>query len=501
MQSRSLPERPNLDHLKNEAKALHKTLRAENPDVKLTDAQRQIARDYGFPTWAKLRAHVQNTRAADDGVSAFLKAVQEQDRDTAQQIVARNPRLSSTSLHVAATLGDVATVSQLSRDPGKVNEKAGDPGATALLFLCFSPFHGQNESRDAGLFASTRALLDAGADPNATDGRYGVSALYGVTGMHNRPGIARLLLEAGANPTDGESIFHGAERFHEEALILLREFGVRLNYVGEWGNTPLYFLLRWYNMERDEKPTLGFDWLLANGADPNVASGNEQETSLHVAVRRGQPIGTIEKLLVHGANVDLRRADGATAWMLAKRGGYDAIATRLERAGAQPEPLSQVDELLAACGRGDVEAAKRLSTLALVASLVPSEQMLINEAAATGRTKVVDACIAAGFNVNQLNDRGAAPLHEAAISGYSEIVRSLLAAGADHRIKDPHHHSTPMGWAQFGADFVKNPEGRYEDTVRVLLSAGAEVRRDEHLAAHEGVRAVVASGQWLVASG
>ena len=32
--SRSLPERPNLDHLKNEAKALLKTLRATDPNAR-----------------------------------------------------------------------------------------------------------------------------------------------------------------------------------------------------------------------------------------------------------------------------------------------------------------------------------------------------------------------------------------------------------------------------------------------------------------------------------
>ena len=106
---------------------------------------------------------------------------------------------------------------------------------------------------------------------------------------------------------------------------------------------------------------------------------------------------------------------------------------------------------------------------------------------------VVLACIASGFDVDRVNDRGATALHEAAISGYADIVRALLEAGADHGVKDPHHHSTAMGWAQFGADFVKNPEGRYEDTVRALLAAGAEVRRDEHVAAH--------SGEWSVESG
>ncbi len=480
MQSRWLPERPNLDHLKNEAKALLKTLRVRDADVKLTDAQRQLAREYGFETWAKLRTHVQGVRADGDAVNAFLKAVQEQDRAAALAIVTRHPRLASTSLHVAAALGDVDAVGRLSRDSARVNEKAGDPPAAPILFLSFSPFHGQSTAQDAALLESARVLLKAGADPNAVDGRYGVPALFGVTGMHNRPDVARLLLEAGANPTDGESVFHAAERFHEDALNLLREFGVKLNHVGEWGNTPLWYLLRWYDLEKNEKAAKGFDWLLANGADPNVASGKEQETALHVAVRQGRSLRAIHKLLAHGAKVDLRRAEGASAWLLAKRAGYEDVASILERAGATTERLTNVDELLAACGRGDAAAASRLSSPALIASLAPSDRLLINEAAAAGRTKVVVACIAAGFDVNQANDRGATPLHEAAIGGYSRIVASLLEAGADHRLKDPHHQSTPMGWAQFGADFVKNPEGRYEDTVRALLAAGADVRRDEH---------------------
>lgn len=491
MQSRSLPERPNLDHLKNEAKALHKTLRAEDPDVKLTDAQRHLAREYGFPTWAKLRTHVQNVRGADDGVAAFLKAVQQQNLDAAQEIVVRNPRLASTSLHVAACLGEVEAVQRLSTDATQVNEKAGDPAAAPILFLSFSPFHGQNGSRDAGLFESARVLLAAGADPNAVDGTYGVPALYGVTGMHNRPGIARLLLEAGANPTDGESVFHAAERFHEEALVLLREFGVQLNHVGEWGNTPLYFLLRWYDIQTDEKPRLGLDWLLANGADPNVACGKDQENSLHVAVRRGQSPETIRKLLDHGANVDLRRSDGASAWLLARRAGFGELAMLLEGAGANREALSPADELLAACGRGDTDTARRLSTPSLLASLATADQLLLNEAATAGRSTVVLACIAAGFDVNRVNDRGATPLHEAAISGYGEIVKALLRAGAKHDIRDPHHHSTVMGWAMFGADFVQEPQGNYVETVRALLEAGATVRPDEHLSERKELRVLV----------
>ena len=102
----------------------------------------------------------------------------------------------------------------------------------------------------------------------------------------------------------------------------------------------MYFLLRWHDLADDQKAALGVDWLLENGADPNVASGKEQENSLHVAARRRQPIGVIEKLLARGANVDLHRGDGATAWRLAKRNGYDGVALLLEGAGAKPEPFS-----------------------------------------------------------------------------------------------------------------------------------------------------------------
>jgi hypothetical protein len=54
----ALPERPNLEHLKHEAKARHKFLRETDPSLRLATAQREIAKEYGFPSWRRLRAHV-----------------------------------------------------------------------------------------------------------------------------------------------------------------------------------------------------------------------------------------------------------------------------------------------------------------------------------------------------------------------------------------------------------------------------------------------------------
>ena len=50
---RQLPNRPNLRHLKDQAKDLLR----DGEAVSLSDAQRQIARTYGFPSWPKLKAH------------------------------------------------------------------------------------------------------------------------------------------------------------------------------------------------------------------------------------------------------------------------------------------------------------------------------------------------------------------------------------------------------------------------------------------------------------
>jgi ankyrin repeat protein len=402
-------------------------------------------------------------------VLQLLRAIAEQDGPRALGIARDHPHLTRRSLHVAAALGAADDAGRLiSANPGAIDEKAGDPSATPLLFLASSPLHGESPERDAGLLACARQLLDAGADPNAVDGRYGVPVLYGVTGMHNVPSIARLLLEAGAKPTDGESVFHAAEHFHAEALALLWEFGVQLNEVGEWGNTPLYFLLRWHDADREDMVGRGIAWLLDHGADPNVLCGKEQESSLHVSARRGQSARIVQALLDHGARVDLRRGDGATAWRLAGRGGHAEIVTLLERAGAKPERLTDVDELLAACGRGDAIAAGNLGSRAIVDALPPSDLLRLNEAAAAGRLAAVQAYISAGFPVTVANERGATALHEAAIRGYSDIVKALLAAGADPTVRDPEHDSTPMGWAMFGADFVADPEGDYEATVRAL---------------------------------
>ena len=56
---RPLPERPSLEYLKKEAKALRRKLQQQRADAKLSDAQHTLARQYGFTTWPRLRRHVE----------------------------------------------------------------------------------------------------------------------------------------------------------------------------------------------------------------------------------------------------------------------------------------------------------------------------------------------------------------------------------------------------------------------------------------------------------
>jgi TonB family protein len=58
--TRPLPERPNLEHLRKEAKQRLKTMRLDDSGATLAAAQLAVARDYGFTSWRRLVAYVKS---------------------------------------------------------------------------------------------------------------------------------------------------------------------------------------------------------------------------------------------------------------------------------------------------------------------------------------------------------------------------------------------------------------------------------------------------------
>jgi hypothetical protein len=57
-----LPNHPNLDHLKKQAKDVLRVFKRQNPRWKLADAQHAIARGYGFLNWPSLKMQVEKIR-------------------------------------------------------------------------------------------------------------------------------------------------------------------------------------------------------------------------------------------------------------------------------------------------------------------------------------------------------------------------------------------------------------------------------------------------------
>ena len=77
---------------------------------------------------------------------------------------------------------------------------------------------------------------------------------------------------------------------------------------------------------------------------------------------------------------------------------------------------------------------------------VSSAGALVARAAAYGRWTIVVDLIERGAPVPNI---GRTPLHLAAGAGQLEVMRVLLAHGADPAAEDPQFHATPLQWADF----------------------------------------------------
>jgi hypothetical protein len=87
---RPLPDRPNLRHLKDQAKDLLNTGAAAS----LADAQFQVARLYGFANWPKLKAHVDSFAE----IGQLKQAIDTNDIGRVKSMMTRNPALHSAPL-------------------------------------------------------------------------------------------------------------------------------------------------------------------------------------------------------------------------------------------------------------------------------------------------------------------------------------------------------------------------------------------------------------------
>src|SRR5438067_11617594 len=82
-----LPDAPNLEWLRKNAKRRLDELRQANPDARLADAQFDLAKQYGFSSWRALKARVDSLTI--DG--RLFEAARQGDVDTLARLLDKFP--------------------------------------------------------------------------------------------------------------------------------------------------------------------------------------------------------------------------------------------------------------------------------------------------------------------------------------------------------------------------------------------------------------------------
>jgi ankyrin repeat protein len=254
------------------------------------------------------------------------------------------------------------------------------------------------------------------------------------------------------------------------ALDLLLAHGADVNH--PWatdGTTPLYAILHW------SRTADGVRWLLAHGADPDPVCAGNGETPLHV-VASDWDAALAEDLAGRGADIGRPRADGRTPYAVAELNGNREVAAWLLAHGA-PGDVSAADRLVAACSRGDRAAVDAMLAAdpGLRAAIGPEHYAAFYRAAERNDTTALEAMLACGFDPNRGDDSiGKTPLHIAAMEGWPDAARLLLAHGASVEVRDHEFKAPPLIWAAEGSRGSR--DGRDHAAVgRLLLDAGSPV--------------------------
>lgn len=487
MARRSLPERPDLDQLRRQAKELKDSARAGDSVASqrlsglpstLSSAQLVIAREHGFASWPALKAHV-DARLADlaERVDMFLRASVGGPIIRAATLLHEYPEIAGYDFRTAIVLGDVARVREfLAADP-ELAFRPGDQGWPPLLAVCSSRWH-RDPARAAGLLAVARLLLDAGADPNTRAGEPGqrghCSTLFGAAGCANNPAITRLLLDRGAVPDD-HTVYLAAFFPDHECLRLL------LPHADLVASTAIVAPISNNDIE-------GVRLLLDAGVDPRRPlpadlfggryTGRPPVGAVAEAIESHCDTELVALLLGRGADPNQPGRSGCSAYRLALRRGLSELAELLVRNGSHDD-ATDADRLLAACRRADRDEAVRLvdATPGLVATLTDTDRAAIVHAADSGDADAVRLMLDLGFGTDarSADDDGATALHTAAASGSTETVRLLIERGADLEAPDTTWQSPPLDWAIVGSGMHlgHNPTPDWVATVRVLIEAGA----------------------------
>jgi hypothetical protein len=469
--SRLLPEKPNLEYLKKQAKELLSGM----PQGKLAYAQQVLANEYGFATWAKLKAHVEaQTRTPLEELNA---AVCDSDSWRVRAALDRYPELRSRideplpnygfgqhALFAAVQRSDRSTIDVLLQAGADIHKRTEWwAGGFGLLDDCDSEMAAFLIERGAVLDAHAAArlgMLDelremVTAHPDAVHARGG----DGQTPLHfaSTVEIAEFLLANGAE-IDARDIDHEST----SAQYMLRVEHKR-HYPHDRQDVARYLVSRGCQTDILMAAALGDADLVRWHLDRNpdcIGMNVSEEWFPKLNPRSG---GTIYIWML-GAN--------RGAHTVARNFGHEPVFRLLmERTPAELK-------LALACELGDEAAFRELLSKRpdLAKSLSEEEQRKLPNAAQNNNTEAVRLMLTAGWMVDARGELGATALHWAAFNGNAEMTREILRFQPTLELKSRDYNSTALAWAVFGSgNSWRRNTGDFVGVVQALRQAGALV--------------------------
>jgi ankyrin repeat protein len=450
----------------------------------LADTQLILAREYGFPSWPRWKAFVEiSALNTAQRIEQFLRAACGGSVTHAANLLRIDASFTAHDLCAAAAAGDVTSVRRLVA-AGTVNLDQGPLGTTPLVYACQSRLLVTDAARRDSIVECARLLLAAGADPNRGfmrspgDAPETVqTAIYGAAGIANHPHLTRLLIDAGARPTDSETVYHTAEFADTTCLALI------LPHAGQ--DDIDYCLARALDFEHPDAALL----FVKHGAnvDRQVSWFNNQ-THLMKAIAEHCDIGLIEAMIAQSRHLDRVDDQGLTAFRYAVRFGNAAAARLLRTAGASTEGVSALDRFGDACMTGQADQAASIAAAAPEVVRV-IDPRLMEKAVRQDNHRALRLFVANGIPVDSNADMP--PLHNACFWGHHDTAKVLVELGASLTHANE-HGGTALGATitgslmchdRRGGPRARPPEaiapGDYPRIVELLITAGSALPDQE----------------------